>query len=372
MKILINTRFLKKNKLEGIGWFTYQTIFHWFSQYSEHQFVLVSDDDMNGFDFPENVKKIKCLPPARHPFLYYIWFEWSLPRILKKEKPDVFVSMDGFLSLKSDVKSVMVLHDIAWKHNKNHVAYLTQKFYEFFVPKYCHKAKAIATVSEYSKQDISKSFKLSENKIHVVYNGSNPMYKPLGAVEINQVRNKLTNGKPYFIYLGSIHPRKNIPNLLKAFDLFKKQSNSDMKLVLVGRMAWKNKALNELIPSLEHKDDLVFTGYMSDEQLAETIAAAHALTYLSLFEGFGIPILEAMYSDVPSICSDRTSMPEVCGKAGLMADPTDIDMIAQKMKLLASDNQLRNELIKEGQLQRTKFSWSQTADLLWSVVENQF
>lgn len=369
MKIAINTRFLMPNKLEGMGWFTHEVVKRWVKWHPEHEFLFIFDRPFSEeFIFADNVTGVHTFPPARHPFLFYWWYEWSVPRLLKKHQPDVFVSPDGFSSLSVSIPTLFVLHDIAWKHFPHHLSTIILKYCQHFIPQFAKQATHIATVSEYSKQDIMQAYDIAASKIDVVYNGSHANYQPLSEIEKNEIRTKYTQGQPYFLYLGSIHPRKNIPNLLRAFEAFKQQCDSPLKLVLAGRMAWKTGEVGDLLATLACKEDIIFLGYVENEILPKVVAAAYALTYVSLFEGFGIPLLEAMYCDVPSITSNCSSMPEVVGDAGLLANPNDVASISQQMLRLWSEDGLREDLIQKGKIQRQKFSWDLTAEKMWTTL----
>lgn len=358
------------NKLEGIGWFTHETLKRWVEWHPEHEFIFIFDRPFSEeFIFADNVTGVQAFPPARHPLLFYCWYEWAIPRLLKKHQADVFVSPDGFLSLRTKVPSLMVLHDIAWKHFDKHVYYTAMKYYSYFVPKFVHAANQIATVSEYSKQDIIQAFAVHEDKIDVVYNGSHENYQPLSLSEQECIRAEYSEGQPYFLYVGSIHPRKNVPNLLRAFDAFKTATNSPIKLLFAGRIMWQGGPVAALLETLTHKEDIVFLDYVSNELLPKIVGSAFALTYVSLFEGFGIPILEAMYCDVPSITSNCSSMPEVAGDAGLLVDPNSVEDISAQMGRLWTTANLRVELVEKGRVHRQKFSWDLTAKRLWKSLE---
>lgn len=370
MRIAVNTRFLMEGKLEGLGWFTHETIKRWVEWHPEHEFIFIFDRPFSEqFIFGDNVTGVVAFPPARHPILFYWWYEWSIPRILRQYKADVFVSPDGFLSLRTSVPTLMVLHDIAWKHFEGHVNFSTFHYYKHYVPKFVQAAGRIATVSKYSKQDMVTSFGANPDKIDVVYNGSHENYQVLPEETIKQVRAQYSEGQPYFLYVGSIHPRKNVERLLQAFNQFKKTTNAPLKLLIVGRRMGKGSPVEQLLPTLEFAKDIIFLGYLSTDELPKVVGAAYALTYVSLFEGFGIPLLEALYCNVPSITSNTSSMPEVVGDAGLLADPTSIEDIAQQMQNLWEQPQLRQALIEKGKQQRQFFSWEQTAQKLWQSLE---
>jgi glycosyltransferase involved in cell wall biosynthesis len=237
------------------------------------------------------------------------------------------------------------------------------------VPKFVQAAGRIATVSNYSKQDMVDSFGANPDKIDVVYNGSHENYQALTEETIQQVRAQYSEGQPYFLYVGSIHPRKNVERLLHAFNQFKKTTKAPLKLLIVGRRMGKGSPIEKLLPTLEHAKDIIFLGYLSTDELPKVVGGAYALTYVSLFEGFGIPLLEALYCNVPSITSNTSSMPEVVGDAGLLADPTSMEDIAQQMQNLWQQPQLRQALIEKGKQQRQLFSWEQTAQKLWQSLE---
>ena len=368
VKIAVNTRFLIKDRLEGIGWFTYESLKRITRQHPEHQFYFLFDRPyVEEFIFSSNIIPITLFPPARHPFLWYWWFEYSVPRILSKLKPDAFLSPDGFLSLKASVKQTLVIHDLAFEHFSDHINRLTWRYYRYFTRRYAQKAFRIATVSEFSKQDIVNLYGIPSEKIDVVYNGSSEEFTPISEEEKKVVKKEYTAGNDYFIYVGALQPRKNIVNLLLAFDRFKTKNQGNVMLMIVGR-DWAYSEVMKVHTSMQFKDQVLFYDHMNRSNLARLIGASLAMVYVSLFEGFGIPIVEAMNCDVPVLTSNTSSMSEVAGTAGLLADPCSVDDIASKMDLLYHSEQLRNDLIEKGKIQRSKFTWQQTADRLWESV----
>lgn len=370
MNIAVNTRLLIKSKLEGIGWFTFETFKRITQNHPEHQFYFIFDRpyDQN-FVFSDNVHPIIIRPKARHPFLFYWWFEFSIPKILQKINADIFISPDGYLSLKSQVNSLAVIHDINFMHFSKGLPFLYQKYYQYFFPKFAKKAVRIVTVSEFSKKDIRNQFAIHNNLIDVVYNGANDIYQPISDEEKEKTKQKFTQGYNFFIFVGALSPRKNIGNLLLAFEKFKEQTNSHIKLLIVGEKMFKTKKIKHIYKNLHYKDDVIFAGRMSPENLKILYGSALALTFVSYFEGFGIPIIEAMHCNTPVITSNVTSMPEVAGDAALLADPFSIDSIADAMINIYEDKNLSNQLIEKGKIQRQKFSWDKTAEKFWESIE---
>lgn len=370
MVIAVNTRLLLKGKLEGIGWFTYETLKRMTINHPEHEFIFIFDRPYSpDYIFAENVKPVVIGPPTRHPVLWYLWFEFQIPKVLKKYKADLFLSPDGYLSQRTKVPQLGVIHDINFVHRPEDLPWLKAKYYNYYFPKFAKLAKRIATVSFYSKEDITRSFKVDYDKIDVVYDGINQIFKPISNKEKTEVRSMFTNGAEYFLFVGALHPRKNVCGLLKAFDAFKSVVNDTTKLVIVGGEMHKTGPIFETYENMRHKNDVVFTGRVSTADLHDIFGAAMALTFVPFFEGFGIPIVEAMSAGVPVICSNTTSIPEVGGNAVLYADPIKIDQITEAMIKLHKDPDLRNSLVEKGFIQKNKFSWDETARLLWMSVE---
>jgi len=190
------------------------------------------------------------------------------------------------------------------------------------------------------------------------------------AIEIkNEIKHKFTNGCPYFIYVGSRIPRKNISGLLSAFELFKEDDDKYFKLLFVGEPMWNTSYLSEKLNSMKFKNDVVFAGRLSTEALQMVMGSAEALVLVSFYEGFGIPLIEAMYCDVPVICSNITSLPEVAGDAALFVNPNSVPEMANAMKQIAIHPELRKSLIIRGRKQRNKFRWENTAREVWASIE---
>ncbi len=370
MEIVVNTRLLLKNKLEGIGWFSYETLKRITQNHPEHHFVFLFDRDYDEeFVFSDNVTPLILSPQARHPILFYWWFEFSVANFLNKYKPDLFLSPDGYLSLGAKCKQLAVIHDICFEHYPNDVSYIVRKYYKHFFPKFAAKATRIATVSDFSKQDIVQTYHLDKLKIDVVFDGCNDRYKPIKLEEQVATKAKFSKGCDYFLFVGSLHPRKNISRLFKAFDKFKATQKSDVKLVIVGEKYYWTKEIKKTFLEMKSKGDVVFTGRLSNDALNDVLGSALALTYVPYFEGFGIPILEAMNCDTPVITSNVTSMPEVAADAAVLVDPFSVESIALGMNRIFNEPDLREQLIEKGRIRKIEFSWDKTASLLWESIE---
>lgn len=369
MRIAINTRLLLKGKLEGIGWFTFETLKRITRAHPEHEFIFIFDRTPDPeFDFADNVKAVVAHPQARHPILWYLFFEFGVYRVLKKHKPDIFLSPDGWLSLRSRIKSLAVIHDLNFEAHPEFLPKHIVTYYRRFFPRFARKATRIATVSEYTRKDLNERYGIDLSKVDVVYNGANTLFKPLHTNAIQKVREKVSAGAPYFLFVGLIHPRKNLENQLRAFDVFKDQNGGDYKFVIVGAKHWWSEGLTDILEKTKYRADIIFLGRLDMDALVEIYGAAFTVMYVSYFEGFGIPIVEAFHAEVPIITSTTSSMPEICGDAGLTANPDSVTEIADAMMSLSENEDLRRELIEKGRIQRKKFSWDKTADALWNSI----
>ena len=370
LKIVVNTRLLIHNKLEGIGWFSYETLRRITLSHPEVDFYFLFDRQPDAsFIFASNVHPVVIGPPARHPLLFIIWFEWSVWRVLKKIKPDLFLSPDGYLSLRTKTPSLAVIHDLNFEHFPEDLPLAPRLHYRWFFPRYARKAKRIATVSNFSKNDIVALYGVDADKVDVVYNGVNEKFTPLAAADIEITRLQYADGSPYFLFVGSLHPRKNLARLFAAYDLFCQNTDLSVKLVVVGEKKWWTEPIREAFEGMKFKDEVIFCGRLDAEALHRVIASALALTYMSYFEGFGIPILEAFRCGVPVITSNVTSMPEVAADAALLADPFDIEAIAKAMETMAGNADLRKELIANGLQRSAFFSWDGAAIRLWNCIK---
>jgi glycosyltransferase involved in cell wall biosynthesis len=364
MRIAINTRFLLPHKMEGFGWYTYEMVKRLVLNHPEHTFLFFFDRNYDKrFLFAENIEPIVLNPPARHPLLFIWWFEIAVKRALKKHKVDLFFSPDGYLSLGSSVKQIAVIHDLNFEHYPEDIPWSARIHYNYFFPKFAKKAHKIVTVSDYSKQDICKTYNISQEKIHAIWNGASEKFIPISAEEKQTIQQELTGGQPYFLFVGSLHPRKNVKRLLEAYQAYRKQ-HAEFDLVIVGEPMWKQNT-----SYLQFADNSIhFTGHLSLERLTKVMGAASIFVFVPYFEGFGIPLVEAMRCGTPIIAGNKTSLPEILGDAGILVDPFSVEEITQAMITLSTDVSLQQSLSAKGLERSQQFSWDKSAEKLWEVI----
>lgn len=361
-KVAVNTRLLLKDRLEGLGTYKHEVLSRLVKAHPDVEFHFIFDRPYNEeFIYGANVVPHVLFPQARHPFLYIWWFDYSITRLLKKIKPDVFFSPDGYLSLRTSVKQIPVIHDINFFHYPEYFSFWVRWHYNTFFPQFAKKAERILTISEFSKQDIAKSYRIDPSKIEVAYNGVGQTPLAFSTSDKEWMNKKYVKGSSYFISVGALYPRKNLSNQMKAFDLFKDQTGSDAKFLIVGQSYPESDSIYETHSQLKHKTDVKLLGRIPRNELDILVSGAIASSYVSHFEGFGLPVLEAMRCGVPVITSNTTALPEVAGNAGLLVNPSSVEEIAFAYSKIYTDRELKDSLVQKGYEQIKKFTWEDTA-----------
>ena len=376
MNIAVNTRLLLANRLEGIGWFTHEILRRFVAAHPEHTFYFLFDRKPDEkFLFAPNVRPVVLRPPARHPLLWWCFFEVSVARFLKRHDVDLFISTDGFLPLRSvgrsgrAIPTVNVIHDLGFEHISGGMRLSHRLYYRHYFKKFARRADLLCTVSKFSRSDIASRYNVKEDEIEVIYNAALSDYKPLSEEEKTAVRGRTTGGCPYFIYVGSIHRRKNVWRMLQAFDKFKTETGAKHKFVVVGTPMWRDRRMEKAYETLVHKQDILWPGRVEPHALNALVGAAEALVYVSIFEGFGIPIVEAFAAETAVITSHVTSLPEVGGEAVCYVNPYEVGSIAEAMQRVAFDKAYRLDLVAKGRVRKTVFSWDESARRFDEAIE---
>ena len=369
MRIAVNTRHLLKDRLEGVGIVTDEVMRRIAHDHPEDQLFYYFDRPFDKqFIHGPNVHPKTFHPVTRLPILIRYWLNHPVRKHAVKEKAEVFFSPDGFIPLGMGIPKVSMVHDVAFLRYPQYLQPRIRAFYQKWMPRYLAYTDHIITVSEFSKRELIAGYQVPEDKISVVYNGVTDAYKPLNTESKEAARNRFAGGHPYFVYLGAIHPRKNILTLVRAFEQFKSQSQNDFHLVIAGRASWHTEDVFQAIDKSPFKSSIHLPGYIPTVDAIHLVGGAEAMIYPSVYEGFGLPLVEAMASGVPVICSNVSSLPEVAAHAALLFDPNDIEQLAHQMKRISSEDTLRRELIKSGDVRTRDFSWDKAARQIYEIL----
>lgn len=328
----------KKIELEGIKWSNHQLLPHFYRR----------------LDF-----FWKCIP-------------FSI-NFLIKDNFDIYHSFDLRLPYKIRGKSILTIHDLIPFLFPEFYINMNKKSVYNYIKSNAERADIIVTSSEYSKKEIVKLLNISEEKIKIVPAGIELLrYSKNNSVqEIENITAKYKLPPKFILYLGALEPRKNIPNIILGFSKYKEEKvDSDIKLVIAGKKAWKYEKIFETYELSEYKKDIIFTDYVDEKDKIILYKMAKLFIFPSLYEGFGMPVLEAMASGTPVITSNNSSLPEVVGEAGILVNPDSVEEISEAIaKILDGEEDYVNDLIFKGKERAKNFTWEKSTKLLEDIYE---
>jgi len=273
---------------------------------------------------------------------------------------DLFHATDHLLPRLSRVRSVFTLHDLIFRFHPETHKPLNRWFLTFMMPRFLQAADAVIAVSESTKRDAVRLYGLEEAKIKVIYEGVNPRFRPAPPETVSVVRQRYGLPESFILSVGTIEPRKNFASLLEAYHALRDQW-PELKLVIAGKKGWLYEGFFRRLRELGLEDEVILPGFVFDDDLISLYSDADLFAFPSLYEGFGLPVLEAMACGAPVITSNTSSLPEVAGDAAMFVDPNNVKALADAMKSVLENKQLSDELRAKGFKQAAKFHWESAA-----------
>jgi glycosyltransferase involved in cell wall biosynthesis len=388
MNIAIDIRCLLENNYSGVPQYTYHLLKNLFKIDSKNQYYLFYNK-YNSKDIFSNIKEINELTEFKN--VKIVGFDYpnkffnlalrlfnypKIDKLIERQTGDkidlFFLPNPNFISLSAECKLIMTMHDLSFERYPEFFAgkdnfgidYLRGRFWHKYVgvKNICQKADKIIAVSESTKNDLVDIYGIEEKKIQVVYEAP--------SVRIMNYELRIKNKEEYILFLGTLEPRKNIESIIKAFELLTTNYKlPTINLKIAGKKGWLYEHLFELVENSKVKDRIKFIGYVAEEDKAELYTNAKLFIFPAYYEGFGLPPLEAMSYGCPVVVSNSSSLPEVVGDAGILVNPYNISEIAQAMKEILSDEELRNDLIAKGLKRAEMFSWEKTARETLEIFE---
>lgn len=358
MKIGIDGRAAKWYRGSGIGTYTYQLLNFIKKLDKENEYLIIWPDSCETeFVLAQNIN-INLLPQQLDKF----WEEIMIKEIILQNDIDIYhVPQNGIgLPLSKKCSYIITLHDIIPFRLPETVGPSYLKIFRDIVPKIVKITDCIITVSEFSKKDICEYFDIDPSKVFVTYLAAEDIYKPLPEDEVKTfLLQKFNIDFPYILYVGGFSPRKNLKRLVKAYSLIKEKIEP-ISLVIPGKFSRSYEEIKNLVENLNLTSHVHFLSYVDVEYMPYIYNGALLFVYPSLYEGFGLPPLEAMACKVPTIASNTTCLPEVLKDAALYVDPYSEEDIAQKILLVLENVELRNQLAQKGYLLSKSYSWEKT------------
>ena len=298
-----------------------------------------------------------------------IWSAWAFPRALKEDGIQM-AHVQYTIPPRMPCPTVTTIHDVSFKRGPEFFRLKDRMILSWAAKRASKKAARIVVPSEHTKNELIQLYRTDPDKIAVTYEGVDKQFRPMDCnVTRAWVSGKYGIHSPYVLALGVIQPRKNLGRLLEGFAQLKGNLESEHKLVIVGKQGWKESGIERRIADLGLAEDVILTGYVPYGDLPALYSAADVFVYPSVYEGFGLPPLEAMACGTPVITSDCSSLPEVVGEAGIMVDPYDPDAFAEAMARVLSSESLRAEMSTRGLAQASKFSWDKMAQETLEVYQ---
>lgn len=377
MKVSLELQPCLKEK-SGIGIYTYEIS----KALQKIDGLYIKGDVFNLFgknDVSRNIIDLKFNIDTCKFFSYGIYRRiWNYVPIkynwLFKKKSDIYHFFDYIVPPRIEGKVITTIHDMTYHLYPHTMQPKTLKRIRNGIKYSANRADKVITISESTKKGIIEVLGVPFDKIEIVppgvdYNAFNKVYSK---VQINRVKSKYNLPEQYILYMGTLEPRKNIESIIEAFSLFKKESTihtKDIKLVIAGKKGWLYNSIFSIVQQLNLENEIIFTDYIDEEDKPILYKLSLLFVFPSIYEGFGIPVLEAMAASVPVITSNVSSLPEVAGNAALLVSPMDIVSIAKGIDKILIDETFRNELISRGNEQAKKFSWDNSAKKIYEIYK---
>lgn len=354
MRILIDVRLLSRGGQSGIEEYTIQTLTHLFQTKSPHQWQLFYQGWKKS-PLPNNWLSDDTIKVTNWQYPNKFFDIWR-PKIDRYIKTDLVYSPHINIIRTLKTPRILTVHDLSFVHHPYFFSFKHRLWHEIqSYKKQARESSAIVTNSIYTKNDLINTLSIAPEKIFAIYPGINPDFKKINIARPEKLKS------PYILYLGTLEPRKNIPLIIKAFNIIKQKSYfKDFKLILAGKPGWLYEKIFQEIEKSPHKSQIIIWGAVNPEEKNMLYNLAEAFVYPSFFEGFGFPPLEAQACGCPVIASNRTSLPEILGKSALFTDPWKEKELATKLEEILVNNSLRNDLIAKGFENVQRFNWNNT------------
>ncbi len=374
MRVLIDASGVTKKKA-GVGVYA-KNLIDRLTVLPDLQLFVVAQDDDPDFNYPAHpqVQTIRLASRLlRKTPVRMLWEQAVLPFLLKKYRIDVLHSLHySFPLLRGRTKGVVTVHDMTFFSLPEMHLRSKQIYFQFFLRKSATHADAIIVISESARRDYVDRLGSPRGMLSVIHHGKAETFAPCRENScLHPVLSRYGLPDRYILYIGTIEPRKNLVRLLEAFARVAPE-HPDISLVIAGMKGWMYDDLFHRVLELGMERRVHFPGFIAEEDKPALLCGAEVFAYVSLYEGFGLPVLEALACGIPTVTSNTSSIPEVAGDAALLVDPLSVDQIATALKRLLEDEHLRLQLQTAAVRQAAKFTWPATAKQTLQVYRDVY
>jgi glycosyltransferase involved in cell wall biosynthesis len=296
-----------------------------------------------------------------------IFEQTVLPGLIVKHSISLLHSPNYSIPFFASCKRVCTIHDLTCFLYPQRRKLLHGMYFRHMIRYSAYHADLVITVSENTANDLRCLFSNSNVPVRTIYQGYNRMFRKMDVVQTEGILSQLGLEHPFFLFVGTIEPSKNIERLIDAFRLFSCNAKRPFELIIVGKRGWDVKTIFRAIEKVSVSCRVRYLGYIDNEKLRALYSGARAFIYPSLYEGFGLPPLEAMSCETPVACSNASSIPEAVGDAAILFDPLDVNSIAAALHQISNDETLRSDLIRKGRKRLEMFAWHDSARKVLSI-----
>ncbi|HEY8173621.1 MAG TPA: glycosyltransferase family 1 protein [Dehalococcoidia bacterium] len=342
----------------GVSRYTHQLVKEVAEQLADPPTVFLTraEDGLDG----AHVRRIRAPFPTPNEYARAVWEQTIVPAQVRRIGPDVYHSPNYILPLGLRCRSVVTIHDMTFFDRKVHKL-RSHLYLSLLATAAIHKANRVICVSDFTRSQLVRRFPSVERKTHVIHEGVDPSFAPQGRDGVERFRRRFGLVDPYILFVGTIEPRKNLARLIEAFGEVVRGHAFPHRLIIGGAHGWKDGPVRRAYAASPVRERIHFAGYIDEATLPAAYAGADVFAYPSLYEGFGLPPLEAMACGTPVLTSNCTSLPEVVGGAAVTVNPYDTHSIADALRRLLGDASLRRALSQAGQERAATFSWDDAA-----------
>ncbi|CAN5651678.1 hypothetical protein BH11BAC3_BH11BAC3_23070 [soil metagenome] len=339
------------------------------TDHSDHQFIfIVTDKNQYQTNIPKNITEVISHPRGNTVLLWKLWYNYTLPALIRRHQADVLIHTDGACSLRTKVKQYLFINECYFIKspvfsNKKQVGFLQKNGLSFL-----NKTSLIFTHTAFQKKSLITKYTVNENKIEVIPLEINSLFKPMDFAEKEMIKDSYSDGKEYFLFNGDIHPNYHLINLLKAFSFFKKRQKSNMQLLIAARSVAVGNSFTESLKTYKFRNEIKLLFDLPETEIAKITAASYASIFPAETENFLQIILQAQQCEVPLLLSNQASLKDAGGEAAFYFDGQNFNDIADKMMLIFKDENGRSNLIKEARSISNNYKETDSSGLLWELI----
>lgn len=373
MHVAINAHLLahtRNYRRAGVSNYTEQLIFHLarLDRHNRYTIFTTRGLDQRSLPLPENFQLRPSLLPTINPRIRVPWEQFLAPALLRLYGADVYHGVLNVMPLAASIPSIVTIHDLSPFLFPQTFRRVNRTYLRWAVRVACRNAAHLLAVSEFTKTEIVRWLHVPPERITVTYNGVDARFAPAAPEVVEAFRRRAGLPERFILFVGTLEPRKNLPTLLDAYARIAR--DTDAPLIIGGGKGWLYDSIFARAEQLQLGDRVRFAGFIDDQDLPLWYAAARVFILPSLYEGFGIPLLESMACGTPVVTTTSSSLPEVVGDAGLTVAPTDVEAMAEALLRLLNDNTLHEELRERGLVQARRFSWTSMAERTLAVYSS--